>query len=490
MDFKSEWKKLTLILAVFLVCFYLPVGVKRFDNAVMESLYLVKWYAQEHVLLCLVPAFFIAGAISVFVSQASVMKYLGAKANKTLAYGVASVSGAILAVCSCTVLPLFAGIYRMGAGLGPATAFLYSGPAINVLAIILTARILGLELGIARAVGAIVFSVIIGLIMHFIYRKEEIEKANGQMNMPEPEVRRPLWQNALFFAVMIGVLVFANWGASNDFMFKTTDGSTIRAAVLKAPEHGSSLTGSYTVKVLDGVQKGQELDLPVESVIEKTPVAGMWTTIWSHKWAITGVFAAALGIIFVLWFGIEWWKVVVTAIPVVILALALPMEGMMVMIPFTIAVIGISWMTVTSKGEAEEWFSSTWGFAKQILPLLFFGVIVAGALLGRPGHEGLIPNRWVEWAVGGNSLRANLLSSVAGAFMYFATLTEVPILQGLIGSGMGKGPALALLLAGPALSLPSMLVLRSIMGTQKTVVYVSLVIIMSTITGMFFGAFF
>jgi len=481
---------LTLILAVFLVCFYLPVGVKRFDNAVMESLYLVKWYAQEHVLLCLVPAFFIAGAISVFVSQASVMKYLGAKANKTLAYGVASVSGAILAVCSCTVLPLFAGIYRMGAGLGPATAFLYSGPAINVLAIILTARILGLELGIARAVGAIVFSVIIGLIMHFIYRKEEIEKANGQMNMPEPEVRRPLWQNALFFAVMIGVLVFANWGASNDFMFKTTDGSTIRAAVLKAPEHGSSLTGSYTVKVLDGVQKGQELDLPVESVIEKTPVAGMWTTIWSHKWAITGVFAAALGIIFVLWFGIEWWKVVVTAIPVVILALALPMEGMMVMIPFTIAVIGISWMTVTSKGEAEEWFSSTWGFAKQILPLLFFGVIVAGALLGRPGHEGLIPNRWVEWAVGGNSLRANLLSSVAGAFMYFATLTEVPILQGLIGSGMGKGPALALLLAGPALSLPSMLVLRSIMGTQKTVVYVSLVIIMSTITGMFFGAFF
>jgi hypothetical protein len=490
LDFKSEWKKLTLILAVFLVCFYLPVGVKRFDNAVMESLYLVKWYAQEHVLLCLVPAFFIAGAISVFVSQASVMKYLGAKANKTLAYGVASVSGAILAVCSCTVLPLFAGIYRMGAGLGPATAFLYSGPAINVLAIILTARILGLELGIARAVGAIVFSVIIGLIMHFIYRKEELARANGQMNMPEPEVRRPLWQNASFFAVMIGVLVFANWGASNDFMFKTTDGSTIRAAVLKAPEHGSSLTGSYTVKVLDGVQKGQELDLPVESVIEKTPVAGMWTTIWSHKWAITGVFAAALGIIFVLWFGIEWWKVVVTAIPVVILALALPMEGMMVMIPFTIAVIGISWMTVTSKGEAEEWFSSTWGFAKQILPLLFFGVIVAGALLGRPGHEGLIPNRWVEWAVGGNSLRANLLSSVAGAFMYFATLTEVPILQGLIGSGMGKGPALALLLAGPALSLPSMLVLRSIMGTQKTVVYVSLVIIMSTITGMFFGAFF
>jgi hypothetical protein len=378
----------------------------------------------------------------------------------------------------------------MGAGLGPATAFLYSGPAINVLAIILTARILGLELGIARAVGAIAFSVIIGLIMHFIYRKEEIEKANGQMNMPEPQVARPLWQNALFFAVMIGVLIFANWGAPNDFIFKTADGSTIRAAVLKTPEHGSSLTGSYTVKLLEGQKAGSELDLPVESVVEKTPVAGTWTTIWSIKWAITAVFSAALGVILILWFGIKWWKVAATAIPVVVLALVLPMEGMTVMIPFTAAVIGLSWMTSTNKGEAGEWFGSTWTFAKQILPLLFFGVLFAGAFLGRPGHEGLIPNRWVEWAVGGNSLRANLLASVAGAFMYFATLTEVPILQGLIGSGMGKGPALALLLAGPALSLPSMLVLRSIMGTQKTVVFVTLVIVMATISGMLFGIFF
>jgi len=391
LDFKSEWKKLAIIVAVFLACFYLPVGVKRFDNAVMESLYLVKWYAQEHVILCLVPAFFIAGAISVFVSQASVMKYLGAKANKVLAYGVASVSGAILAVCSCTVLPLFAGIYRMGAGLGPATAFLYSGPAINVLAIILTARILGLELGIARAVGAIAFSIIIGLIMHFIYRKEELEKANSQMNMPEVQVSRPLRQNALFFAAMIGVLVFANWG-----------------------------------KPLEGDN-------------------GLWSLIYQYKWWVAGFSLLSMAVILFRWF---------------------------------------------KKDELKEWTFATWGFALQILPLLLGGVLVAGFLLGRVGHEGIIPNRWVEWAVGGNSLRANLFASVAGAFMYFATLTEVPILQGLIGSGMGKGPALALLLAGPALSLPSMLVLRSIMGTQKTVVYVSLVIIMSTITGMLYGAFF
>lgn len=390
MDFKSEWKKLVLIIAVFLGCFYLPLGIKRFDNAVMESLYLVKWYAKEHVLLCLIPAFFIAGAISVFVSQASVMKYLGARANKVLAYGVASVSGAILAVCSCTILPLFAGIYRMGAGLGPATAFLYSGPAINVLAIILTARILGLELGIARAVGAIAFSIIIGLIMHFIYRGEEIEKADGQMAMPEPQAQRPLWQNAVYFASMVGILIFANWA-----------------------------------KPADGV--------------------GLWSLIYSAKWIITVGFAVVLVAVLAAWF---------------------------------------------KKDELKDWTSATWDFAKLILPLLFLGVLVAGFLLGRPGHEGIIPSGWIERAVGGNSLLANLFASVAGAFMYFATLTEVPILQGLIGSGMGKGPALALLLAGPALSLPNMLVIRSVMGTQKTVVFVTLVIVMATISGMIFGSFF
>ncbi|HOH28447.1 MAG TPA: permease, partial [Candidatus Hydrogenedentes bacterium] len=207
MEWKNEWKPLVLIVAVFLTCFYLPAGVPRFDNAITEALHLVKWYAREHVLLCLVPAFFIAGAISVFISQASVMKYLGANAPKVLAYGVASVSGTVLAVCSCTVLPLFSGIWRMGAGLGPATAFLYSGPAINVLAIVLTARILGLELGIARAVGAISFSVIIGLLMHLIFRKEEQEKAITQAALPEPEVTRPLWKTAVYFASMVGILV-------------------------------------------------------------------------------------------------------------------------------------------------------------------------------------------------------------------------------------------------------------------------------------------
>ena len=436
MRWKDEWKKLAILVVAFLACFYLPVeylqGWARLRNAVWESLYLARWYAREHVLLCLVPAFFIAGAIAVFVSQASVMKYLGAKANKVLAYSVASVSGTVLAVCSCTVLPLFAGIYRMGAGLGPACAFLYSGPAINVLAILLTARVLGLELGVARAVGAVVFSIVIGLAMHFIFREEELEKANAQADMPEPEVPRPLWQNALFFAVMVGVLVFANWGK---------------------PEE----------------------------------TTGLWHAIHSGKWIITAAFAAALGLVLVFWIKVPWFKMALTAIPTAILAVFFHHQPM---IPFAAAVVGLSWATSTDEGESGEWFAQSWGFAKQIMPLLLGGVLVAGLLLGRPGYEGLIPAEWVNRAVGGNSLFANFFASLAGAFMYFATLTEVPILQGLIGAGMGKGPALALLLAGPALSLPNMLVIRSVMGTKKTVVFVALVVVMATVTGAVYGSLF
>ncbi|HUU42976.1 MAG TPA: permease [Planctomycetota bacterium] len=390
MSLRNEWRAFAVVVGIFLVCWFLPVERMPFGGPVAEALYLVRWYAHEHVLLCLVPAFFIAGAISVFVSQASVMKYLGARANKVLAYGVASVSGSVLAVCSCTVLPLFAGIYRMGAGLGPATAFLYSGPAINVLAIILTARVLGLELGVARAVGAVVFSIVIGLLMHLVFRREERAKADAQPVMPEVASTRPLWQTAVTFAAMVGVLVFANWGAPKE-------------------------------------------------------TAGFWHAVWSLKWWLTGAFLVLLVVVLAAWFR---------------------------------------------RDEMRPWAEASWGFARQILPLLLIGVIVAGVLLGRPDHEGLIPKHWVERAVGGNSLWANLFAAVAGALMYFATLTEVPILKGLIDAGMGGGPALALLLAGPALSLPNMLVIRSVMGTKKTVVYVLLVVVMATLTGLVFGAFF
>ncbi len=432
MRWKSEWKPLVLMAAVFLAFFYVPFNLAGIENAIMEALKLTQWYAREHVLLCLIPAFYIAGAIAVFVSQASVMKYLGAKANKILSYGVASVSGTILAVCSCTVLPLFAGIYKMGAGIGPATTFLYSGPAINVLAIILTARILGLGLGVARAVGAIVFSIIIGLIMHLIFRNDLKEKESAQMAVPEAGDDRSLLQNGVYFAAMVAILVFANWAR---------------------PEQAS----------------------------------GFWYTVYSYKWIITGLSATVLGLVLIFWFHLKWWKLALVALSTLLLAFIVPQEPM---IPFAAAVIGFSIVTATSSGESSEWFDQTWGFTKQILPLLFAGVLIAGLLLGRPGHEGLIPSEWISSSVGGNSLWANLFASVVGAFMYFATLTEVPILQGLIGNGMGKGPALALLLAGPALSLPNMLVIRSVIGNKKTVVFIMLVIVMATVSGLIYGSLF
>ena len=430
MDWKIEWKPLVIIIAVFLACFYLPVGTERFDKAILEAFHLTKWYAQEHVLLCLIPAFFIAGAIGVFVSQGAVMKYLGPSANKLLAYGVASVSGTILAVCSCTILPLFSGIRRMGAGLGPACAFLYSGPAINVLAIILTARILGTEMGIARGVGAVIFSIVIGGLMAFIFRAEEKDKMALQMALPEEEQKRSLLQNGLYFGAMVAILVFANWGK------------------------------------------------PVETT-------GVWAAIYNVKWLVTAGFAAALGVILVVWFGMRAWKVGLVAAVVAGLALLFPGQPV---IAFTAGFVGLSVFTSTDKDELGDWFSSSWGFAKQILPLLLFGVLVAGALLGRVGHEGLIPSEWVARAVGGNSFMANFFASFAGAFMYFATLTEVPIVQGLIGSGMGKGPALALLLAGPALSLPNMLVINSVLGVKKTATFVGLVIVMATFSGLLYGS--
>lgn len=385
---KERYKLLILVIG-FVAAYHMPFENEKVRQAGLEAFMMLQEYAREHVLTCLVPAFFIAGAIGVFVSQTAVLKYFGAGAKKILSYSVASVSGTILAVCSCTVLPLFAGIYMRGAGIGPATAFLYSGPAINVLAIVLTARILGWQLGLARAVGAVLFAFFVGLAMNFIYRKEEQDKAAGQLMFPEEEDKtRPLWKEVLYMATLVGILIFAAWGKP------------------------------------------------------KEPV-GFWMAIWEVHWYITAALLAVLALELWVWFR---------------------------------------------KEELTSWVDATWGFAKQIFPLLFGGVLVAGFLLGRPGYEALIPESWVNSLVGGNSLGANLFASVFGALMYFATLTEVPILQGLLGNGMGQGPALALLLAGPALSLPNMLVIRSIIGTQKTLVYVALVVVLSTAAGMLYGS--
>lgn len=432
MTWKTEWKPLAALAGVFMALYFLPVGIPRFDRAVLEAFHLARWYAREHVLLCLVPAFFIAGAIAVFVSETPVIKYLGSRANKAVAYGVASVSGTILAVCSCTVLPLFAGIYRMGAGLGPATAFLYSGPAINALAIILTARILGLQLGLARAIGAVVFAVVIGLAMELIFRREEEERSDGRLLMPEEAVTHPLWQNGVLFAALVAILVFANWGA---------------------PASGE----------------------------------GTWHFVWTHKWRATAGVGVVLAAVLVAWFGLGRRKAVLSLAAVALAALLFPQTPV---IAFTVGSLALAVITSTDDGELGRWYESSWGFAKQILPLLFAGVLVAGALLGRPGSEGLIPSAWVDAAVGDNSLGANLFAAVAGAFMYFATLAEIPILQGLIANGMGSGPTLALLLAGPALSLPNMLVIASVIGWKKTSAYVALTVVMATVSGLVYGHLF
>jgi uncharacterized membrane protein YraQ (UPF0718 family) len=371
------------------MAYFIPWSHPVVRQSGLEAFMMLQEYAREHVLTCLVPAFFIAGAIAVFVSQASVLKYFGAQAGKILSYSVASISGTILAVCSCTVLPLFAGIYTRGAGIGPATAFLYSGPAINVLAITLTAKILGWQLGLARAIGAVLFAVITGLLMAFIFRKDDAARTAGQIYVPDEEDSgRTLFQDGIYLLTMVLILVFAAFA-------KPAPGST-----------------------------------------------GLWPAIFAAKWYITGILLIALA-----WMVMAWFK----------------------------------------KEERASWVESTWGFMKQIFPLLFGGVIVAGFLLGRPGHPALIPEQYIQTLVGGNSLWSNLFASVAGAFMYFATLTEVPILQGLIGSGMGKGPALALLLAGPALSLPNMLVIGGVMGAKKTFVFCSIIIVLSTFAGMIYG---
>jgi len=433
MNWKEQYKSFLWILGFFVFAYLMPIETEKFKGAVIDAFALAKWYAQEHVLLCLVPAFFIAGVIAVFVSQAAVVKYFGGKAKKWVAYLVASVSGTILAVCSCTVLPLFSSIHKRGAGLGPAIAFLYSGPAINILAIILTARILGFELGIARVIGAVSFSVIIGLIMSFIYRKEEKERTEAQLAMPDVEEVRPIWQTAFHFFFLVAILVFVNWGKPD-----TTE--------------------------------------------------GFWYEVFANKWFITSLFGIGFAISMAYIIKVKKLFVLLGTIAVIISSIIFYENPT---ITFVVAVVATTLALTFSKDEPNQWLGETWGFTKQIMPLLGAGVLVAGFLLGsNNGNGGIIPNEWIAKLVGGNSLFSNFFASITGAFMYFATLTEIPILQGLINSGMGKGPALALLLAGPALSLPNMLVIRTVIGTQKTVVYVTLVVVMATISGLIYGAIF
>ena len=434
---KSEWKKFAALVAVFVAAYALPLGNPRVQEAIQEAFRLLQWYARNHTLACVVPALFIAGAIITFLSQASVIRYLGPNSNKPLAYTVASVSGCVLAVCSCSVLPMFAGIYQLGAGLGPATAFLYSGPAINVLAIFLSARVLGLPIGVARAVGAIVFAFVIGLLMALIFMREERAKAEAALQMPEPEApSRGMGKNGLFLGCMILFLVFSDWFNPGNVVVKTTDGREFKAVVI------------HETKQAIRFQLDQDIgDAKVGDKIElaKTQIAAVqeqktWVIAIHHvRWYLAGVMG--LLVVLMAW---RWFE----------------------------------------RDEIREWMHNTWDFTKLLVPLLYGGVFIVGFV------SVLLPEKQVAQWVGDNSLTANLVASVIGAFWYFATLTEIPITQALMKLGMHQGPVLALLLAGPALSLPSLLVIRSVLGNVKTLVFCVLVVAMSTIAGMIFGAAF
>lgn len=423
---RQEWKYAAYLAGIFLLVWWAPLESERFNHGIKEALALSQWYAREHVILCLLPAFLIAGAITTFIQQGSVIKYLNSGAHKVAGYAVASISGAILAVCSCTVLPLFAGIYRMGAGLGPATTFLYSGPAISALAIVMSSKVLGIEMGLARSLGAIGFSIVIGLLMATIFKKdEEKRQTSTPIQTPESDGERPFGQILLLIGLQVGILIVANWGESESPFF---------------------------------------------------------ALIYSYKWYIVAILAGALALQLALHFGCSKLRLSLSVASVLIGGLAAgPLTG------FCLGLAGLAWVIAGSEDDMGEWWRQSWSFTKLVMPLLLIGVMVTGLLIGRPGHEAWIPELWLNNALGGDGILPILFASLAGSLMYFATLTEIPIVEALQGAGMGNGAALALLLAGPALSLPNMLVIRSILGTSKTLTYIALVVVFSTVAGWLIG---
>jgi uncharacterized membrane protein YraQ (UPF0718 family) len=435
-SWKTELKILAALVTIFVVAYALPLGSPKIQQAIYEAFRLLQWYARNHTLACVVPALFIAGAIITFLSQASVMRYLGPKSNPVTAYAVASVSGCVLAVCSCSVLPMFAGIYQLGAGLGPASAFLYSGPAINVLAIFLSARVLGFSIGAGRVIGAVTFAVVIGLLMAVIFRKAERVKIEAALQMPEPEKPpRHISKTALYLGCMVLFLVFSDWFNPGNVIVKTNDGRQFNAVVI----HETKDTVRFQLEQDLGSEKtGDKIMLSKDEIAEMQERKTWVLTVYHIRWYLAGL--CGLAVVIMAW---RWFE----------------------------------------RDEIRKWMLNTWQFTKLLVPLLFGGVFVVGFV------SVLLPEKQVANWVGDNSLRSNFVASIIGTFWYFATLTEIPITQALMKLGMHNGPVLALLLAGPALSLPNILVIRKVMGNLKTLVFVILVVVMSTIVGLFFGVF-
>ena len=430
----KQWKVFAAFVSIFLASYYLPLSNPKIQKAILEAFRMLQWYVRNHTLACVVPALFIAGGITTFLSKEAVLRHLGPKANKAEAYSVASVSGTVLAVCSCSVLPMFTGIYRVGAGLGPASAFLYSGPALNVLAIFLTARVLGFSLGLWRSVGAIVFGVAVGVLMAVIFRRDEQAREAVVMQLPDPPApRRKLWQTAVYFAAMMLFLVFSDWYNPGNATVQKTDGTALQVIVLQ--ETASDIVFQIE-RPADNLKVGDKVTLPKAEIASIEDSTGWVMTVYHVKWYLAGLMG--LGVLWMVW---RWF----------------------------------------GRDEIKEWMGNTWEFTKLLVPLLFGGVFAVG-FLGE-----LLPDQQIAAWVGDNSLGSNLVASVIGCLFYFATLTEIPILQALLERGMAQGPALALLLAGPALSLPSILVIRSVLGARKTAVFTALVVVMATAAGLLYG---
>ena len=430
-----ERKIFAALLAVFLVAYFLPLGSPRVQQAILEAFKLLQWYAREHTLACVVPALFIAGGIITFLTPDAVMRYLGPQAPRVAAYGVASVSGAVLAVCSCSVLPMFTGIYKMGAGIGPASAFLYSGPAINVLAIFLTARVLGFSIGLWRAVGAVVFAIVIGLIMAAVFERSRrgLPGGSGPVMPETSRPRRSGLANAVLLAFMIAFLVFSDWYNPGDARLHLTDGRVIHGVVLEQTRDELRVQIQQTA---DGLRAGEKITLARSDVAKIEKNRTLVLRIYAVRWYLAA--ACGLGVVLMLW-------------------------------------------RTSDRDEIRQWLAHTWDFAKLLVPLLFGGVFVVGFV------GALLPDQQVAALVGDNSVRSNLIASVVGALFYFATLTEIPIVQALREHGMAGGPALALLLAGPALSLPNMMVIYKVMGWRRATVFCVAVVVMATLTGWIYG---
>ncbi len=428
----KQWKIFAAFAAIFLAAYFLPLSNPKITAAILEAFKLLQWYARNHTLACVVPALFIAGAIITFLSKASVLRYLGPKSNKLAAYSVASVSGTVLSVCSCSVLPMFAGIYRLGAGLGPASAFLYAGPAINVMAIFLTARVLGFEIGLARVIGAVGFAFLVGLGMAVTFRRQE--KAKAAVSLPEePPSRRRPWQTGLFLSCMVGFLVFSDWFHPGDAVVRKTDGTPLQCVVLQETRDEVMIQVQEPGGTL---RAGDKVVLSKDEVAAIEDVRSWVMDVYRLRWYLAGCLGLAVLVMAFRWYG---------------------------------------------RSELREWMLNTWDFSKLLVPLLFGGVFLVGFI------GALLPDEQVGKLVGDNGLSSNLVGSVVGALFYFATLTEVPIVQALMEHGMARGPALALLLAGPAISLPNILVLWRVMGAARTLVFCGLVVVMATIAGLLYG---